>query len=70
MIIKFENVGRDRKTWEQTIPSFDTQTLYKAVKKQGALGSLGIEFEYDPETNTGDIYAGFRQVGTFSVVKA
>ena len=67
--VKFENVGRDKKSWTSNLSEFTYSSLFRAVKKQRALGSRGLDFDYDSETNKGVIYAGMRDVGTFTVTK-
>lgn len=70
MKVQFQNVGHSKKTWDAEILNLEHGSLFRAVKKAGALGSNGIEFEYDDVANQGDIYVGgFRHVGTFAVVR-
>jgi hypothetical protein len=70
--VKFIDVGRGKKSWEAEIPVGRFHTAMRAsIKKQKALGSNGIEIEFDEGTGTGDIYVGgFRKVGHFEVVKS
>ena len=67
MNVKFKDVGRGKKCFDVTMPELEYDSLYKAVKKAGALGSRDIEFMFDHDTNQGTVVVGgFRQVGTFS----
>ncbi len=69
MKIRFSNVGRDKKTWEDEIP-LDSEgylaerQMYASVKRQSALMSADIDF-----SDSGEIYAGGRNVGKWEIVE-
>jgi hypothetical protein len=68
MKVQFSQVGRGKKSWEADLPDLNHQTLYGAVKKAGALGSRGIDFQWDTEEQVGMIYVGgFTCVGLYTV---
>ena len=66
MLIKFIDVGRDKKTWEEDIPLddglLDGVAMVKAIRRKRALLSRGIECSDD-----GLIFAGERAVGRWIV---
>jgi hypothetical protein len=61
---RFKDIGRNK--IEKTVTLTDEYDIFKAV--QPHLMSRDLSFEYDPETNEGAVFAGFRQVGTFQKV--
>lgn len=66
-IVRFENVGAQKRSWETTLKKMDFNSLYRQVKTRGGLMSRGIEFACDEDARTGSIFVGmFRCVGTFS----
>ena len=69
MTVRFEEVGPAKLTWETHLPSLLYTCLYREIKRKHALGSRGIEFYFDQETQSGEIFVGgFRKVGTFRVL--
>lgn len=67
--ILFENVGREKMTFEVEVAEVTQDALYRAVKKKKCLMSRGIEFSQDPDTNKGCvIVGGCRVVGTFTIL--
>ena len=62
VILRFLDVGRTKRTWEARLP-LDGDAIVRHVAKSGALMSRCIEIDYDDETGTGVITAGFRVVG-------
>jgi len=60
--VKFIEVGRDKKSWEITMPTLCGDTMIKSVRKSGALMSFEIDVECY-HGGTGWIYAGMRNVG-------
>lgn len=69
MIVRFEEVGPAKLTWETHLASLLYTCLYREIKRRHALGSRGIEFYFDQETQTGEIFVGgFRKVGKFKVL--
>lgn len=62
--VSFENVGRDKQSWTEDFRELSESALYRAIKKRRALASKDIFCDLD----SGQIFAGFRCVGTFKVV--
>lgn len=68
MTVKFENVGRDKKTWSADVSSLSDAELIRSIRKQGALASRDIAFEWSEEGTSAQIYVGgFRCVGSISI---
>ena len=67
--VKFHEVGRARISWEATFTRRpDEVDIIKAVQKKRCLASRNIEADFiDDNEMSGDIIAGFRTVGTFTV---
>jgi hypothetical protein len=66
-LVRFENVGAHKRSWETTLKCIDFATLYREVKRRGGILSRGVDFCTDEEARTGTIFVGcFRRVGTFS----
>jgi hypothetical protein len=76
MNIEFRNVGRGKRTWTAEISEeggehYICERLLREIKKSKALGSRGIDIQYDPGTWDGEILVGgFRPVGTFRVASS
>lgn len=69
MKVRFSEVGRDKRSWESELADLSYGELLRAVKKAGALGSRGIDFDFNDETQRGLIWVGgFRPVGAFEVL--
>lgn len=68
--IRFENVGRDRKTWECEVPALTERDLNREVRKALLSRNIGYDLD-DADYGTGDIYigGGTRRVGTFTFWK-
>jgi hypothetical protein len=66
--VRFENVGRGKATWEQTVSEWDEAVLEHAVRKRGVLISRDIAVELDGDKGA-RIYAGFHRVGTIHLVQ-
>lgn len=62
--VKFTEVGRGKKTWEEEIADPSQDFLEAAVMMSGALMSRDITCE------DGVIYAGLRAVGRYEIAKA
>ncbi len=60
--VRFNKVGRTKKTWEVTLPDYTAEALVAEVSASGAL--LSGDIDCDIETGT-VLVGGFRQVGTF-----
>jgi len=69
MIIKFMDVGRERKTWTLETERIDYNQILSSIKKNGGLISKGIDFDLDEEKGTGVIFAGDRAVGKILIEK-
>lgn len=67
--VEFHEVGRGRKSWRSTVPSVCHTSLMRQIKKHQALMSRDVEFELDDSTGKGEILAGARTVGRFTIVK-
>lgn len=68
MTIHFLNVGRDKKSWNAEVPDLSDRTLINQIRRQGALMSRDIDFNWNNADDGGVIYVGmFRNVGKFSV---
>ena len=67
MIVHFERVGRDNKTWSEDVGELCEENLLSAIRRKRALNSRDVEFGTEPpEHNTGRIVVGgLRTVGTF-----
>lgn len=66
--VRFESVGRDKRTWETEIRELSYPCLYQAIRKRKALASKEIDFEWIDD-NTAQIFAGSREVGTFKILQ-
>ena len=75
MKIKFEDVGRNRASWEaeckaEKIEDLEYEWFYSQVKKRGMVMSNDIDFFFDKKDNTkGTITAGFRSIGKFVILQ-
>jgi hypothetical protein len=68
VVVEFQDVGRAKKSWTATLQRFTHSALYREVKRQNALGSTGIDFDYNEDEKRGLIVVGgFRVVGSFTV---
>lgn len=63
---KFLNVGRGKRTWEAELKP-DAVDILREIRKNGGLMSSDIEIHYEEDTNKGDVFAGFRTVGSFTL---
>lgn len=75
MILRFVDVGREKKTFEAFVSDIDERTqerqIASAIKKSKALRSSDFDWELDLDSGTGGIYVGFgRRVGSIEVVSA
>lgn len=66
-IIRFIEVGRSKRTWEEPLKRLTPDTIAMLVAKSGALKSRGIEIDLNIDTMSGSIYAGMRTVGRFEI---
>ncbi len=75
MKIKFIDVGRNNANWEaeckaEKIEDLEYEWLYSQVKKRAMVMSKEIDFLINREDNTsGVITAGFRTIGTFTILQ-
>jgi len=75
MIVKFIDVGRNKRTWEATCPASNFNDieygwLYSQVKKRAFIMSEEIEFIMLKGSATeGFITAGFHTIGKFEIRK-
>lgn len=65
----FRDVGRGQQTWSKRFREKpDDVALYREVKAKKALGSRGVDFEWNEEETGGLITVGaFHQVGVFEL---
>lgn len=68
--IRFENVGRDRKTWECEVAALTERDLNREVGKVLLSRNIGYDLD-DADYGTGEIYigGGTRCVGSFTFWK-
>lgn len=64
--LRFENVGSKNKTWECRVKEVTETALLRQIRINQALMSRSLSFDFDGQE--GNVYAGFRTVGTFKVV--
>ncbi len=74
MKIQFKDVGRHNTNWVAEIDTEQAEEdvchqIAKSVLDNGRLMSRGIDVDYT-ESWKGNIYAGFRKVGTFAPEEA
>ncbi len=72
MKLLLKNIGRNNFTGKIEIPDNSTpdeitESAYNAARVH--LLSNNVDVSYDANTNEGFVFAGFRTVGEFSVVK-
>lgn len=65
-LVRFTDVGREKKCWEQELKDVSEASLARAAKKGGHLMSPNIDIEFDSPTS-GYIVAGVRSVGEFEI---
>lgn len=64
----FYDVGRDKREWISEIETLDYETLYREVRRSGALLSNEIEFYQEKENEKNIVIeAGFRIVGRIQI---
>lgn len=74
MKVKFENVGRENRSWEVNMPDNVTTGLmlthlHDSVMRSGALLSQGVHIVPDESLHRGFVLAGFHEVGRWHVVE-
>ncbi len=75
IVLKFTNVGRGKNNWtaeidtDQPLPKIEGWILSQ-IKKHGGLIGRDVSIAYDTGFRFGNIYAGFRKVGTFEIQEA
>lgn len=68
MIVDFIGVGMDDMSWQANIDELSYESLYRELKRKGAVMSQSVDFTYDDELKTGEIFVGiFRKVGSFKI---
>lgn len=70
--VRFENVGPSKRSWTAVMTApLTAEKMIRAIHKQHALGSRGIEFSEEREDCWGgSIYVGvFRKVGAWHVIE-
>lgn len=67
--IKFENVGREKKSWEKKFKEVDESQIAREAKRGAGLMSSGVDAEINDMGSAGVILVGgWRTVGTFSII--
>ncbi len=64
--VAFFEVGRDKKSWVESM-RVTHAAIVKSIRKRRALISRDIEVEFHEDGSSGNIYAGTRPVGRFTV---
>lgn len=66
----FKDIGRDRRSWTKDFPRDPSlEAIAKEAKRSGGLLSRDIEAVVDDDGRTGAIFASFRPVGVFVILK-
>jgi hypothetical protein len=69
MIVRFLEVGRERKSWASELTSLADRALIKEIKTHRALMSQGIDFAWSDDGTQATIFVGlWRRVGRLEVV--
>lgn len=68
MTVEFIDVGRDKRSWTETIEGKDLYfEIERVVRRSGAIMSRGIDVEIEEDGTGKIIVGGFRTVGTFKI---
>lgn len=68
-IVKFKNVGRNKRFWESQMNALSESAIAREVKKHGQLSSRGIDIDLSDDQKTGTVFVGgFRPVGDIEIV--
>lgn len=65
-LVKFTDVGRDKKTWEQEFDKLTYASLIRSVRARSALLSSNVEFDLESQQI---IVGGFRVVGKIELLR-
>lgn len=63
VLVEFQSVGRERRSWTERVPDFSFDELYRAVRRGGALRSTSIDFGDEGADGWHTVFAGFHAVG-------
>src|SRR6185436_1185317 len=67
--VRFEAVGRDKKSWETQLESLSDAALIRQIRQRAALMSRDMEFDWDDAGESATIVVGgFRCVGSVRVI--
>jgi hypothetical protein len=67
--IKFQEVGRDKKSWDKQFKQVDEEQISREAKRGAGLMSSGVDAEINDMGSAGIILVGgWRQVGTFLII--
>ena len=74
MKILYKDIGRNKRSWEETCAYADLDKIARSAKKKGGLMSRSVEAAYDEtdklQATKGTIFVGmFRAVGTFELIE-
>lgn len=70
--VDFEKVGGGERSWSETFPKVNYDSILRAIRKSGALASKNLEIEVeeiDGKTRGTIFVGGFRAVGKFTITK-
>lgn len=68
-LVKFKNVGREKRCWEKETETLNDIKLAKEAKKNGALKSNGVDVVLSENLESGIvIVGGWRTVGELEIV--
>lgn len=65
--IHFVNVGNAKLTFDVQITSMAPKHLVRAVRTRSQVPAADLSFRYPAQSLPGRIYAGDRQIGTFTI---
>lgn len=68
-LVKFKNVGREKRCWEKETETLDEIKLSKEAKKNGAIKSNSVDVVLSENLESGIvIVGGWRTVGELEIV--
>lgn len=65
-LVKFTDVGRDKRSWEQEFDELTYESLVSSVRARSALLSSNVEFDLESQQI---IVGGFRVVGKIELLR-
>lgn len=71
MTIRFIDVGRDKATFERTIPDLNAFDMERQLRSGARVLSREISFGFDKDSiSSGYVFAGMRAIGRWEVAAA